>query len=51
MPDIAANLAAVRGRLEQAARTAGRNPSDIRLVAISKTFPPAAVRAEFARTL
>jgi PLP dependent protein len=47
VPDIAANLAAVRGRLEQAARTAGRNPSDIRLVAISKTFPPAAVRAAF----
>ena len=47
MPDIAANLAAVRGRLELAARTAGRNPSDIRLVAISKTFPQAAVRAAF----
>ena len=44
---IASNLAAVRGRLEQAARTAGRNPSDIRLVAISKTFPAAAVRAAF----
>jgi PLP dependent protein len=47
VPDIAANLAAVRGRLEQAARTAGRNPSDIRLVAISKTFPQAAIRAAF----
>jgi pyridoxal phosphate enzyme (YggS family) len=47
VPDVAANLAAVRGRLEQAARTAGRNPSDIRLVAISKTFPPTAVRAAF----
>ena len=47
VPDIAANLAAVRGRLEQAARTAGRNPSDIRLVAISKNFPQAAVRAAF----
>ena len=45
---IAANLAAVRGRLEQAARTAGRNPADIRLVAISKTFPPEAVRDAFA---
>jgi PLP dependent protein len=42
---IARNLAAVRGRLEQAARTAGRNPAEIRLVAISKTFPPEAVRA------
>ena len=45
---IAANLADVRGRLEQAAHTAGRNPSDIRLVAISKTFPPEAVREAFA---
>jgi PLP dependent protein len=46
--DIAANLAAVRGRLEQAARTAGRNPANIRLVAISKTFPADAVREAFA---
>ena len=45
---IAANLAAVRGRLEQAARTAGRDPATIRLVAISKTFPADAVRAAFA---
>ena len=45
---IAANLAVVRGRLEQAARTAGRNPADIRLVAISKTFPSDAVREAFA---
>ncbi len=45
---IAANLAVVRGRLEQAARTAGRTPADIRLVAISKTFPPDAVREAFA---
>jgi len=45
---IAANLAAVRARLEQAARTAGRNPADIRLVAISKTFPSDAVREAYA---
>jgi pyridoxal phosphate enzyme (YggS family) len=45
---IASNLAAVRGRLEQAARTAGRDPASIRLVAISKTFPSEAVRAAFA---
>ena len=48
MSDIASNLAAVRGRLEQAARMAGRSPADIRLVAISKTFPPEAVREAFA---
>jgi pyridoxal phosphate enzyme (YggS family) len=45
-PDqIKSNLAAVRRRLDQAARTAGRNPSDIRLVAVSKTFSADAVRA------
>ena len=45
---IADNLAAVRGRLEQAARAAGRDPDAIRLVAISKTFPADAVRAAIA---
>ena len=40
---ISSNLAAVRARLEQAARAAGRDPAAVRLVAISKTFPPAAV--------
>jgi pyridoxal phosphate enzyme (YggS family) len=45
---IRSNLAAVRARLERAARAAGRDPAGIRLVAISKTFPPAAVRAAFA---
>ena len=35
----------VRARLEQAARAAGRNPATVRLVAISKTHPPEAVRA------
>jgi PLP dependent protein len=45
-PDqVVANLAAVRRRLEQAARTAGREPSSVRLVAVSKTFPVTAVRA------
>jgi pyridoxal phosphate enzyme (YggS family) len=45
---IAANLAAVRARLERAARAAGRDPSSVCLVAISKTFPAPAVRAAFA---
>jgi pyridoxal phosphate enzyme (YggS family) len=45
-PDqVVANLAAVRRRLELAARTAGREPSSVRLVAVSKTFPVTAVRA------
>jgi pyridoxal phosphate enzyme (YggS family) len=43
-PHLQDNLAAVRGRLDRAARAAGRDPSTIRLVAISKTFPPDAVR-------
>jgi pyridoxal phosphate enzyme (YggS family) len=45
---IARNLALVRGRLEQAARTAGRDPASVRLVAISKTFPVDVVRSAFA---
>jgi pyridoxal phosphate enzyme (YggS family) len=44
---IPRNLADVRARLEQAARTAGRDPASIRLLAVSKTFPPDAVRAAF----
>ena len=42
---IAANLAAVRGRLEAAARAAGRPPASVRLIAVSKTFPPECLRA------
>jgi len=42
---VALNLTTVRRRLEQAARTAGRDPSSVRLVAVSKTFPAEAVRA------
>jgi len=35
----------VMARIARAARAAGRDPEDVRLVAVSKTFPPAAVRA------
>ena len=42
---ISANLAAVRDRIAQAARGAGRDPGAIRLIAISKTFPAEAVAA------
>jgi PLP dependent protein len=42
--DIAGNLADVRRRLEAAAARSGRNPGDITLVAVSKTFPAALVR-------
>jgi len=44
---IAANLAAVRARLERAARAAGRDPATVRLIAISKTFSADAVRAAY----
>lgn len=45
---IAANLAAVRGRIEAAARAAGRPPESVALVAVSKTHPAAAVREALA---
>lgn len=45
---IPANLQRVRNRIDQAARAAGRDPSDVALLAVSKTHPPAAVRTAFA---
>jgi PLP dependent protein len=42
---IAENLRRVRARIDAAARRAGRDPGAIRLVAISKTFDTAYVRA------
>ena len=41
---IAANLAAVRERMAAAARTAGRAPESVTLVAVSKTHSAASVR-------
>jgi pyridoxal phosphate enzyme (YggS family) len=43
MTTIAARLQAVRSRIDAAAMTGGRSPVDIRLIAVSKTFPPAAI--------
>lgn len=40
---IAENLANVRARIADAARAAGREPEAVRLVAITKTFPVAAI--------
>lgn len=48
MEHISTNLAAVRERIASAARAAGRNPSGIRLVAVSKMFPADAVREAYA---
>jgi pyridoxal phosphate enzyme (YggS family) len=39
MSTLALNLQAVRARIERAARSCGRAPSDIALLAVSKTFP------------
>jgi PLP dependent protein len=44
MSRIAENLAAVRSRLEAAARRAGRDPGEVRLVAVSKTVPLARIK-------
>ena len=45
---IADRLAGIRARIDAAARSAGRNPSSVRLVAVSKTFPIDAVREAYA---
>jgi len=45
---VASNLQSVRSRIDAAARRAGRDPSDIRLIAVSKTFSAAYVRAAWA---
>ena len=39
-----ANLASVRMRIAQAAERAGRDPNDVRLVAVTKGYPAAYVR-------
>lgn len=45
-PDaIARNIDEIRGRIAEAANRAGRDGGDITLVAVSKTFPPEAIRA------
>jgi len=48
MSDIAARLASVRQRIEQAELEAGRPRGGVRLIAVSKTHPVEAVRAAVA---
>ena len=48
MPGIAGQLAKIHQRIDAAARSAGRDPSSIRLVAVSKTFPMEAIREAYA---
>jgi pyridoxal phosphate enzyme (YggS family) len=45
---ISDRLSQIRARMAAAAGTAGRDPSSIRLVAVSKTFPVEAVRDAYA---
>jgi PLP dependent protein len=45
---ISENIADVRSRIEAAARRAGRDPSAITLMAVSKTFPAQAIREAYA---
>ncbi len=45
---IASNLAAVRARIDAAARRAGREPGDIRLLPVSKTVPAERLRLAYA---
>ena len=48
MGSISDRLSQIRSRIAAAAETAGRDPSSIRLVAVSKTFPIEAVREAYA---
>ena len=45
---IADRLTEIRGRIASAAQSAGRDPSSVRLVAVSKTFPIESVAEAFA---
>ena len=48
MNEIESHLAAIRSRIAAAAAAAGRTPSDVSLLAVSKTFGPDHVRAAYA---
>ena len=48
MDQIAANLGTIRDQIASAARRSGRDASDVRLVAVSKTHPAGAVAAAVA---
>ena len=45
---IATNFSAIRDRISAAAHRAGRNPADIALMAVCKTFPAAAIVEAYA---
>ena len=45
MTMIADNLQSVRTRVQAACRACGRDPAEVALLAVSKTFGPEAVRS------
>ncbi len=47
METLAERYAAVQDRIVQAAQRAGRNPADITLVAVTKTWPPQTIMAAY----
>jgi pyridoxal phosphate enzyme (YggS family) len=47
MFDIKENVAEVRERIASACGRCGRRPEDVKLLAISKTFPPECIRAAY----
>jgi len=48
MTTISDNLQAVKRRISAACSLAGRDPASVRLLAVSKTFPPRALREAYA---
>ncbi len=46
--NLADNLAVVRDRIARAARAAGRDPAELHLLAVTKTWPAAVVRDAYA---
>jgi pyridoxal phosphate enzyme (YggS family) len=46
--ETTARIAAVRLTIEAAARRAGRGPADVRVIAVTKTLPPAAIAGALA---
>ncbi|HZJ27896.1 MAG TPA: YggS family pyridoxal phosphate-dependent enzyme [Acidimicrobiia bacterium] len=51
VPDVAANLSAVRARITAAAHRSGRDPCEVTLVGATKTVPPALLRRALAAGL
>jgi len=45
---VADNIAAIRERIAAAARRAGRSPSDVALMGVTKTHPPESIREAYA---